>query len=101
MARNHDTAVKKLAYRFRSESTTTKVYADGIDRFDDPPHRVGDQRFTPDIVVEYSNGREKFVEVDSGSRPLSGHAKRQNAAFERSAAHKPNRTYEHVLISEV
>lgn len=92
MANPHDRAVKKLAHRYRSQSNTKKVYAHRIARFDDPHVRVGSEDFIPDIVIKYTNGREKLIEVDS--KPLRSKDRRQHNAFKRSADRVPNRTYE-------
>lgn len=99
MANPHDEAVKKLAHRYRTQSNTVKVYAHRIARFEDPEVRVGDEGFIPDLVIRYTNGREKLVEVDS--KPLRAKDRRQHKAFKRSEDHVPNRTYERRFTENV
>lgn len=84
---------------FFAQTNTEKVYAHRIARFDDPNIRVGEDNYIPDVVVEYSNGREKIIEVDS--KPLRAKDRRQHKAFQRSENHVSNRSYEHRFTQNI
>lgn len=90
----HDRAVKVLLDREISTKNVEEYYVDlpGEKQFE-----IGDE--IPDIFLVYTNGREKIIEVDT--RPMNENDKRQHKTFQRSAASKPNRKYEHHFASDV
>lgn len=99
MASRHHEAVRKLAKQHKYGGPET-VYAHRVSGFPDPEIRVGDGDHTPDLVLEYDNGREKLIEVDT--EPRSARDERQHRAFQRSAdAKKHVRSYENIFASEV
>jgi len=101
MATRHNRAVKKIAKEYKRQQNTSEVYADHIRGFPDPIIRVGVDNHIPDIFIKFTNGREKLIEVDSGTE-MSADEREQHTAFERSARSKPNvRSYEHVFAHEV
>lgn len=101
MASKHHEAVRVRAHQFRSRSNTRKVYAHRVAKFDDPEVRVGKENYIPDIVVEFTNGRVKMIEVDTGSPPLTGQEKKQSDAFKRSVARKGNWSYDHEWADDI
>ncbi|MDS0243171.1 MULTISPECIES: hypothetical protein [unclassified Haloferax] len=106
MGRRHDRAAIAKAKEYDDKPTVDEVYVHRVKGFDDPPdeYHVGGEGFIPDVVVVYGRGSHvKFIEIDSGSpgSPLTGHSKRQNEAFNRSAGASGNRSYEHFYTSTV
>lgn len=93
----HDWAVQKLLNSHFQKYNVDNAYADNLSGYDDPPEPPDE---TPDIFLEFSNGKEKIIEVDT--RPMDDHDKKQHEYFQRSAAAKPDvRSYEHYFASEV
>lgn len=101
MPTKHNKAVRKLGIKYRNQSNVEEVYTDHISKYPDPAIRVGDGNHIPDLFIKFTNGREKIVEVDSGTS-MSSDEREQHRAFQRSADSKPNvRSYDHYYAHEL
>lgn len=97
MANSHREAVKILARQQSAKSTVDTVYVHRVSGYPDPSP-IGNQDHIPDIFIEYSNGREKIIEVDTKGNVEDD----QIEAFNRSANAKPSvRSFEHYFTSDV
>lgn len=93
----HDKAVKRLVNRHFQTHDVDQAYVDHLGKYPNPDPIAGE---IPDIFLEFENGKEKIIEVDT--RPMSQNDKEQNAVFQNSADAKPSaRSYDHYFASDV
>jgi len=86
----HNRKVKELANQLKKENWNVKAHVSGYET----PDSIGKNNFIPDIVAT-KGGKTKIIEVDTPRTENS----EQLAAFQRSAAHQKNATFEQVITT--
>lgn len=93
----HDKAVKKLVNSRFQTHDVDQAYVDHLGGYPNPSPISGE---VPDIFLEFENGKEMIIEVDT--KPMSTHDKKQDQTFQNSADAKPSvRSYDHYFASDV